>query len=295
MAELVSALVSCSQISYLPADIYYVGLKDLSWRCPTYFDYEEIAKLNHTLQQQNKKLWLALNLAYEESDLAQLKDAVLWCKEHNITGILYSSLAVYQVAQTLKYPGALIYSADTLITNRYDAAFYGQRNQTIILSPAITLAEIVEIAKSNPGKCALKVFGHISLALSKRKFLSSYFEYIEDTYCRQESYSIQETTRTGKMPLLQETRGSSIYSAAVLESLAELKILAEYCSYLIIDPLFISREVQEQVIEIYRCYLLGEIDLNQAQEKLPLVANKAYYNGFYYKKTSKAKIEVGDE
>jgi len=286
---LVSGIQNAKQLSELAVDVVYVGLKGLSWRCAGYFSLEELPSLQKKALESAKELWVLFNRMYEESDLNAVKKGLKLCKKLGIKGIVYSSLVVYELALSLDYQAALVYQSDTLITNRHDATFFAERNRAVVLAKEITLNDVKKITKDGPDKYAIVVHGHLNLSYSKRRFLSYYLkEYRIKSSA--EKYFIQEETRDLKMPLLQEPGGTSIYSAWILESLAELVTLQARCRYLLIDPLFLSSVNLSQTVACYRGVLDGKLSAKEAGKHLPQIAEHPYHSGFHYRKTTKNKV-----
>ncbi len=292
---LISGLYSIDQIGSLPVGGFFVGLDELSWLCVKYFSYEELALIQSKALEANVDIYIMLNKMYQEAELTKVKEALKLAKSLAIKGVVYSSLAIYQLAKEINYCDSLIYQADTLMTNSYDAGYFASKNKCVILAKEIPLSDIEIIVKDQYEKYGMIVHGFLNMSYSRRHFLTNYFEMLGRDIDLSGNFYLQEETRDLLMPIIEEKAGTSVYTGWILESLSELSKLNNLLKYLWIDPIGMSIKEQTTTVRIYHKLLRNEISVEMAKEELPVIGKHPYHSGYHFIKTKKTKAEVDNE
>lgn len=292
---LISGLLSIVQLLDLPADGIYIGLENISWRCGKYFSYEEVNDIMTIARKKHILVYICFNRMYVDVDLQGVMEALEWCKAIGVDGILYSSLAVWQLAKAINWTQALIYQSDTLITNTHELAFFLPHNQYIMIGKEIPLQEVYLIAKQAKQQVGLVVHGHLNMSYSRRPLLSNYLEQVNKTFDETAKYYLQEETRDSKMLIIQETMGTSIYTSWLLESLEELSQLNKNIDYLWIEAIGLNCEQLTKTVQVYRDVINDLLTPNQAVSQLPQIKDHSYSKGYHYLQTKKTKAELNDE
>jgi len=289
---LISGLFDTTQLSSLKCDAVYVGIEGLSHRCVKYFPTHAIAELGRLAHRKHKHLYVMLNRLYEEHELESLELFIKNIIPELVDGLVYSNHAVLVLANKYGLQGKLIHQADTLITNQADAWFYAQRNQYVMLAKEITLTDVQLISQQHPEHFGMIIHGYLNLSYSKRPLLSNYSSLINQELSVDHLYYLQEETRELKMPIIEELGGTSIYSGYVLCSLEHLDEIIPHVKFLWIDPIFMTSDQQELVVDLYHQVLNGQLTADLALQRLP--SQYVYSDGFYHSRTWKTKQEANN-
>ena len=226
----------------------------------------DLRKIISLCRENNKMCWLKLDRLYEESEIADLREYLKDIDLLGIDGVIFTDLAVNEIALQEKLSFKRMYAPETLLTNSYDIQLLLKEMDHCVISQDITLKDIKDIISEVPDRCFLRVHGPVMLAYSKRRFISAYLR--EDKQKYDEGYYVIEETRDNKMPLIQNTAGSRLYGG-VLQSISEINELKDLkLAGVIIDDVFMDEEYDLAVIDLYNARLQGKIDKEQAQEKL---------------------------
>lgn len=265
----------------LELDTFVIGNKKYAVRVPASFDDEEIEKMVAHLHLKNKKVWICVNKLFTEDELEGLEEYLKVIVNLKIDGIIFSDMAVYQIAHRNNFKNLLIYDPDTLLVNQYDVSvFKGLGIQEVILSKDITLENILDISKYNPSFCTILAYGYFPLFYSKRKLVENYFKaYKKDAkkYIENRFLKVKEATRSGIHPIYQDSNGTIIYSDQKLCYLEYINVLRNsdlHNLYLF----FYDEDFNDakKIIDLYRSSLKGE-DVS--------FKNEDYTTGYLFRKT----------
>jgi putative protease len=223
------------EIAYLyGADAAYAGLKDHSLRTRAEnFTFPELKKAVALSERMRKKLYLALNSYFYDSDLKGLDRILAKVNKTGCSTLIVSDPGVLLRIRE-KFPSFRVHlSTQANTTNSSAARFYlGQGVSRIILARELSLKEIAAIRKAVP-KAELEVFVHgaMCLAYSGRCFLSLYQTGRNANRgdcsqpCRWE-YFISDEKRPGDfLPVRPEGRGTAILSSRDLNLLDHIPSL----------------------------------------------------------------------
>lgn len=239
----------------------------------------------------------AVNLTrfFTEEECEKCKAALVDLKAAEVDQIYFTDCCVLWLAKELNMEDKLIYNPDTLITNASDAQFYlDQKIQMVTLSKEITLDEMCQIASKVKGNLEVIIHGRLNMMHSKRRLLSSYFEFIgKEVDCiNQHDMYLMEENRDERMPIVQDELGTHVFTGFTLCAMKEVKPLMEAgISHMRIESLFMNSDEVAQCAMDYRKVLNGEADgtemFNAYREKY---ASANISDGFMYKKTSLTKV-----
>ena len=233
-----------------------------------------------------------LNFMMEE-EIEIFRDALFFCQENEIDKIYFSDMGVYQLAKDMGMEKRLIYQPTTLIASSLDADEYLKLGiDRVVLSREITLEDLKSILKTCYG-CEVSVFGYNAMMHSKRRLLSSYFEFtgLKDKSDSKKLYLMEEN-RDEKMPIFQDDTGTHVLSGHVFCLFKEIDELKN-CDFRI-EGIHLKEEVVLQVARDIQKILCHEADgqklFTEYQKSYP---EYAISDGFMYKKTSLIKEAEG--
>ena len=175
----------------------------------------------------------------------------------------------------------LIWAADYLTTNYKTCNFYSKEGvKGVLLSNVLTCDEICEISSKVDLNSYVNIFGKQLMAISKRKLISNYFEYIEEED-NNNSHIMIEKDKSYRT--IEENYGTKIYSDYVLNGIVYLKKLKDSgIKGIILDDIDIEDETFEKIIEIYKKALDSE-DLELLEKEINKLIETE--RGFFDKKT----------
>ena len=252
-------------------------------------ELKELVKKAHELDLEVGVNMLGFML---EEQIDDFRNALVVCKENNIDKIYYADMGVFQLAKELDMIDKLIYQPTTLIACSLDANHYLSLGiDSVVLSREITFEEMKHILEKCDG-CEIGVFGYNAMMHSRRKLLSSYFEFshLEDKSSSKDLYLMEEN-RDEKMPVFQDETGTHVLSGTLFCMFKELNELKN-CNFKI-EGLHLNEEMVLQVACDIHKIVSNQVDGCSMFEEYQ---NKYFeYNvsdGFMYKKTSLVKEGV---
>ncbi|MBR0138515.1 MAG: U32 family peptidase [Erysipelotrichaceae bacterium] len=229
-------------------------------------DATDIKALKEECEKIGLKVWVRMDCLYEEKEIDDVRRYLHYLDEIKVEGVMFTDLAVNEIALQDGLSFKRTYTPETLLTNTYDVSLLCEDMDYCVISQDITLKDIMEIIDGNRDRCMLRIHGPILLSYSKRHFISAYLKDKKDEY--RDGYYLIEETRTNKMPIVQGERGTWLYGN-VLESLSEIKMLNESpLAALIIDNNLYGESYNLAVIDLYNAVAEGKIDHDEAYEKL---------------------------
>lgn len=204
------------------ADGVIVGIEDLSIRSSKTITLSELHVWKEACDHCGLELYVnALKLMMEE-DLAKASELLRLCRDLNVAGIYIADEGWIYLAQQISYQDHLIYQPETLITNHQDVQFYlDQGCKAVSLAHELSLEEIERISKV-PGIEVL-IHGHYSILYSRRPLVTNYCKAIGKKELHLKNLSIIESTRSDRMPIVEDTTGTHIFSAQPIQSLNQLE------------------------------------------------------------------------
>ena len=225
------------------ADAFLFGLKGFS-------TLEEEITLEDLESFSDKKVFLALDKNMLNSDLKSLEEVLFSIDNYNVFGILFYDLSVLSIAKRLNIKTPLIWNQNYLVTNYKTCNFYEKEGvKGAIIPSIITVSEIKEICEKTDFDIFVPVFGYQMMALSKRKLISNYFEYIGEKNHINSHYMIE---KDDKYPITENNIGSKIYTKDILNVIKYINTLKESCvKYIILDNYMIEDSIFEKVSKCY--------------------------------------------
>ena len=225
MSELIITPKSLEEISlYNKADSYLLGNKSFCVRYNHSYSNEDLIKAYEIIKVLNKKLYVNVNKIFQETELNQLKEYLVFLKDLNVDAILFSDFAVLKLCQELWINKKCILYHETYPTNTNDLEIILSLDiQGCILSKEVEIDTFKEASKFD---CVgMIAFGHIEMFNSKRKLLKTYSiehnleKELENNY----NIHIKEMTRENLYPLYQDENGTNIFTNFVYSVLKVFK------------------------------------------------------------------------
>ncbi|MCK5211397.1 U32 family peptidase C-terminal domain-containing protein [Candidatus Parcubacteria bacterium] len=158
------------------ADAVYAGIPDFSLRVRiNNFDMDGIKEAVKYCHQNNKKIYITLNIFAHNKHFKNLEKYLKFLKFIKVDGLIISDPGILEIVKKV-WPRANIHLSTQANCTNAQAALFWQKQGVgrIILGREVTLKEIKEIHKACPGlELEYFVHGAMCMAYSGRCFLSS--------------------------------------------------------------------------------------------------------------------------
>ena len=256
------------------------------------YSLDAIKRINQYCKENKKQIYIVMDNFINEEEKTKLFNYMEFIKALNVNGIYFHDLGVYDVAKKYGMESKLIYDGQTIICNSLDIAFYQTQGiRGFVLSRELTLSEISKIILQNQNICDLLIFGHARMSYSKRKFLTNYFKEINMQYdfFNKNSLRLVEEKRNFKMPIVEDSSGTKIYTDYVFQMYNEISALKQYVRRGIIDTMFINDGREINVLRDMR--RIKSENSNFLLESLKKEYPDSYSTGYLYQKTNITKDE----
>lgn len=229
---------------------------------------------------------------FMEDELDRLRAFLKLLKQLDVDHIYFADEGVLYEGLQLGMEPCFIYQPDTLITNAKDVAFYLNNGcRAVSLSREITLQEIKHIA-SQVFHCEMLVHGRFSIMHSRRPLLSSYFGFIgkEQAIKDRRDLTLQESTRSARMPIIEDENGTHVFSEYTLQSIAQINELRDAgIERFRIDSIFHDDAWALAALRTYQSVLNGTLQAQEVASSWSEQKDESYSEGFYYTKTTLVK------
>ena len=279
MVEFIGTLNDASFVD-LNLDAFIFGNKNYAVRLTASFDYGQMKDLLGLIKKQNKKAYVSVNKLFTQDEIKGLEEYLISIKDLGVDGILFSDMAVYQIAKRNGFDSLLIYDPDTLMVNSFDVKFFNELGiQSVVLSKDISLDDIVACGNRNPGFITIYSYGHFPLFYSKRKLVENYFyAYEKDPtkYIENRNLLTQEITRNEMYPIYQDGNGTIIFSGKKLFYANYLQIMhKEGINKYLFNFMFDDYNEAKKIISMYRQGIKESCEFDESN----------YTTGYLFRKT----------
>ncbi len=257
------------------------------------FSKEEIKEGIKRAQTQECMSAVLMNRMYTDEELDEAKQYMIEMDQAQVDWFYYQDPAIYMIAKELNLEGKLVYDPDTLLTNSNDVKVIQELGiHHGVISKEITKDEMIEILRKVQGKSEVIGFGYLKLSTSKRKLIQSYCDEvaIQNTMRNSQEGYLIESTREGKMPIVEDEQGTHIYTDYVLCALEEISdFMSADLEWLRVESHFIEKEVIHEFLKSLRQVIDG-VDATKVKdeftEKYPELP---WSSGYMYQKTNLVK------
>ena len=257
------------------ADAVYLAGPDFGMRkASKNFTNEQLLEAIEFVHENNKKIYITLNIIPHNEDLVGLKEYVQFLVESKVDALIVSDPGIYSVIRSVSKDIEIHLSTQASVTNYETVRFWEDMGvKRIVLARELSLEEIEKI-KSEVPNVDLEVFVHgaMCISYSGRCLLSNYMTGRDANRgdCAQAcrwKYNLVEEKRPGEYyPIEEDDNGTFIFNSKDLCMIKHIPELFESN----VDSLKIEGRVKTlyYVATVIRSYRLA-ID--------------AYYNGTYTK------------
>lgn len=260
----------------IEADAYLFGIEKFSVNYITNLNITELKKITKKAKQINKQIFIALNNNYTNKDLIELTKLLLEIDTLGIDGIFYYDVALVSLKEKYDLKTKLVWAAEHLVTNYATINYWSDFNVSYAcLSSEITLNEIKEIKKNSNIPIMVPIFGYIPMFFSKRHAVKNYLNNFKIDDQSNTNYIEKENK---EYPIIDNELGTVVYSSHILNGYNEyLELDKHNIDYVILNSIFIEKQIFKKVVECYRDKENNEQKINELFKNID--------KGFLYKET----------
>ena len=299
--ELLSPAGSIEKLYYAyayGADAAYIGIKNFSLRAKA-DNFKTDEHLRISKLKKNKKLYVALNIYFHNSDLYNLEQNIDYISEYPVDAFIISDIGTLPIVKKYFPSTELHLSTQANCVNTEAAKMYRDMGfSRIIPGRELSLKEISDIKNALPDlEMEVFVHGAMCLAYSGRCFLSKYLADRSGNQgdcahsCRWQYRVLEESERPGEyFPVVEGENFTSVMSSkdlCMIDHLNDLKNAG-------VDSLKIEGRMKSiyyaaVVTRAYRKMIESiegrRIDnLDDYVNEIYKVSHREFSTGFYYNK-----------
>ena len=263
------------------AKAFLFGIKDLSIN-PT--SIVNIKTLTYIKKKLNKdiKLFVSIDKNLFDEELDKVEKVLLELEKLKIDGVFFYDLGLLQIVKENNIKIPLIWNQNYLVTNYETCNYYKEKGVLgAVLSSEITMDDMLLIAKNTKLDLFVNMFGYQTMAVSKRKLITSYYKYLNKFNIIRKHKIFKENK---SYEIIENKDGTVFLSNYILNGLPLLnnfkKSNIKYC---ILDQKNIKNKDFFKIITIYKDCL----DNKKSKEYLDKIASEINNTslGFFNKKT----------
>lgn len=241
------------------------GILGLSW-------YFNAVSVDEVLSYRDVYVSIDRNLFND--DLPFLEDVLTRLKGSKVRGIFFYDMAVLSMANRLGVDIPLIWNQDFLVTNSRSCKFYEKLGISgMVISSLVTVEEIENIRKNTDLKLFLNVFGHQLISVSKRKFISCYEKFTNDSYDKCNFIS----ERGVRYPIVENEWGTFIFSNLPLNGIRYIDRFKSCVDGIILSDFLISDDVFLKVYSIFKRTIFGDYKFDFVKDIEKIVESDTYF------------------
>ena len=157
---------------------YLFSLKDYATESNCYFTINDIKEIKS--QYRDIHLFVSINKNIKNQEIEPLKKILKELDFIGIDAVFFYDQAIILLKEKLNLSFDLVWAQTHMVTNYNTCNYYYQNHvKYALLSKEITLEEIIEIKEKSPIKTIVSLITIPSIATSKRKLLSNYYQDLE--------------------------------------------------------------------------------------------------------------------
>jgi len=248
-----------------------LGLKGYS----VFLNFEvNIKDIKKIISNTDKEVYIAINKIIYNKDINKLKRSLIQLSKLNITGILYDSIAIFNINKELNLNLNLVWNQMHFPTNYLTCNYWNELGvNSAYLSTEITLDEIINIKKNTNMNVFTYIYGYLPIFESSRQLLTNFFKHIKKIKKDNKYYLYEEISK--KYYLIYENNKETYILDDILDGIEEVKVLKKNkIDYIVLNGLFHTENTFNKVVNNY---------INALNNKK--IIKSKHSKGFLYKET----------
>ncbi len=264
---------------------YLFSLKDYATESNCYFNINDIKEIKS--QYRDIHLFVSINKNIKNQEIEPLKKILKELDFIGIDAVFFYDQAIILLKEKLNLSFDLVWAQTHMVTNYNTCNYYYQNHvKYALLSKEITLEEIIEIKEKSPIKTIVSLITIPSIATSKRKLLSNYYQDLEKK--GKKELVIQE--KLGGDFLVEEKKDAvTFYKKSILNGCEVLEELIKHdMDYVLLDSNLIDSDIFFQAVEKVVKYIKQYDSLTEEEKESFLHQQRKLLGedtGFFFKKT----------
>ncbi len=264
---------------------YLFSLKDYATESNCYFTINDIKEIKS--QYRDIHLFVSINKNIKNQEIEPLKKILKELDFIGIDAVFFYDQAIILLKEKLNLSFDLVWAQTHMVTNYNTCNYYYQNHvKYALLSKEITLEEIIEIKEKSPIKTIVSLITIPSIATSKRKLLSNYYQDLEKK--GKKELVIQE--KLGGDFLVEEKKDAvTFYKKSILNGCEVLEELIKHdMDYVLLDSNLIDSDIFFQAVEKVVKYIKQYDSLTEEEKESFLHQQRKLLGedtGFFFKKT----------
>ena len=242
-----------------------------------YFSLEEIINIS---KQHNGDIFVKLNRNFFNSEIDSLRDILVELEKLSIAGVFFYDLAVLELKKELHLKLPLVWNQTHMVNNYRTCNYYYDKGvEYALLGKEITLEEILEILEKSSISSMVEVVSRPSVAFSKRKLLTHYYQDLEKN--KKNMLQIKEKTTGDFYDVFENEFGTSFYLDTITNGTSIIRDLFQHhCPYIIMREFGV--EDFSSLVEDTISYIDGGCEDSLYVEKYKKLGD---HTNFFFKKT----------
>ena len=248
----------------LNVDAFIIGIKDYNVLNTLEI---EIEKLDNYLN--NRNIYISLNKLFHNNELEKLNNLLKILENKKIKGVIFDDVSIYQLVKENNYNINLIWGNIHQVTSYKSINEWNKLGvKMAIISPDITLNEILEIKNNTKSQLFVPIYGKFEIFSSNRFLVKSYFDYINKNK-NDNLYFIDNKLINQKYPIYEDTNGTRIINGSTMNGLEEyILLLKNDIEYIIINSFLIEniKEVVNNFKKVREMFENDKIDMDKVEQ-----------------------------
>ena len=254
-----------------------LALQDFSVESVCYYTLEEIQTIKKSFSGE---IFVKVNRNFMNEDIDSLKEALKALEAMKVDGVFFYDLAVLQIVREEHLSLPLVWNQTHMVHNTRTCDYYHDRGvEYALLGKELTLEEIKEMILQSKIKCMVEVVSLPSVAFSKRKLVTHYYQDLGEK--GEKKLHVKEKVTGDYYHVIEDSYGTCFYLDKITNGTSVIEELFEVdCPYIIIREFGI--DCFSELVSDTKKYIEGnckDIDYVLKYKKLGDSTN------FFFKKT----------
>jgi len=233
---------------------------------------EELEEYIKKIKEKNLEVFLLVNKMIHNEDLEYLERFISKVDNFQANGLMFYDFGVLNVANRYKIKTPLIINQNHLNASIYSHNFFEKKSIFgSVITPEITIEEILEIRNNTGLKLFINIYGHLPISHSRRYVATNYLNHLNK---KSDNKIFKIKNLNEELLVFEDSEGTTIFTNEILASYNELKVFdSNNIEYGIMNGFNIPiNELINEINKYNRC-LNDETIIDD------------YYKGFFYEKT----------
>ena len=213
-------------------------------------------------------------------DIDSLKEVLLELDRMKVAGIFFYDLAVLELKRELNLRVPLIWNQTHMVNNYRTCDYYYDKGvEYALLGKEITLDEILDIISKSKISCMVEVVSRPSVAFSKRKLVSNYFQDLGEVGSNE--LLVKEKVTGDFYHVVEDSYGTCFYLNTITNGTSVIRELNNAGCFAIIMREYGIDDFNELVFDTMK-YIEGDCKNSSYISKYKKLGDST---NFFFKKT----------